>query len=285
MTLAIGEQKVSLVTIIVTVGGLLFTVLWFAPLLWMIVTSIKPTSQILTLPPQWIPTETTFEHYNAVLEKPVGQWAFNSVFISAVVTLITLLLGSAAGYAFARLEFPGREILFWLVLASFMMPFEVMLIPLYRMMGDLQLVGTKWSIILPSAAGPFSVYLFRQFFLSLPRELEDAAAIDGCSLWGRFIRVVLPLSVPAILSVGILAFAESFNQYLWPLLMSSSDAVKTLPVGVAQFSPSLQGSVEITKFYGMGAAAATLMAVPSLIVFFVLQRYFMSGSITSGLKG
>ena len=175
--------------------------------------------------------------------------------------------------------------LFWCVLASFMMPFEVMLIPLYRMMGDFGLVGSRWSIILPSVAGPFSVYLFRQFFLSIPRELEDAAAIDGAGLWARFILIVLPLSVPACTTVGILAFAENFNQYIWPLIMSTSDKVMTLPVGIGQFAPSLQGSTNITEYYGMGAAASTLLIIPSMIVFLILQRFFMTNMITSGMKG
>ena len=277
-----GERAIRLT--IVTIG-LLFTVLWFVPLLWVILTSLKPTGEILTNPPQWIPTEFSFEHYEKVLEKPIGQWTINSLYISIVSTFLTIVLGAAAGYAFARLRFFGRNFLFWLVLASFMMPFEVMLIPLYRMMGDFGLVGNRWSIILPSVAGPFSVYLFRQFFLSIPRELEDAAAIDGAGLWARFLLVVLPLSVPACVSVGILAFAENFNQYLWPLIMSTSDSVRTLPVGLNQFSPSLQGSTNITQYYGMGAAAVTMLIIPSLIVFLILQRFFMDNVITSGMKG
>ncbi len=264
--------------------GLLVTLLWAVPILWMIATSVKPTDQILSIPPNWIPTTFTAEHYQSVLEKPLVRWYFNSVFVSSMTTFITLVIGATAGYAFAKLDFFGKRIVFWIVLATLMVPFEITLIPLYRLMGNFRLVNTYWSIILPGAASAFSVYLFRQFFLSIPRELEEAAAIDGCGLWGRFLRIVLPLSVPAILSVGILAFAESFNQYLWPLLMSNSDDVKTLPVGIAQFSPSLAGSVNITRYYGMGTAAAALMAIPSLFVFFLLQRYFMSGAVTSGLK-
>ena len=273
------------IRLLIVIAGLIFTILWFVPLIWIILTSLKPTPEILSNPPQWLPSAFTLEHYVRVLEKPVGQWTFNSLYIAIISTILTLVLGAAAGYAFARLRFWGRDILFWLVLASFMMPFEVMLIPLYRMMGDFALVGTRWSIILPSVAGPFSVYLFRQFFLSIPRDLEDAAAIDGAGLWTRFILVVLPLSVPACTAVGILAFAENFNQYVWPLIMSTSDKVMTLPVGFGQFSPSLQGSTNITWYYGMGAAAATMLIIPSLIVFLILQRFFMDNLITSGMKG
>jgi multiple sugar transport system permease protein len=269
----------------IAIPGLLITILWFVPLLWIILTSLKPAGEILSSPPRWLPSEITLTHYKAVLEAPVAQWTFNSLYISTISTATTLFMGATAGYAFARLRFWGRDVLFWLVLAAFMMPFEVMLIPLYRMMGAFGLIGSKWSIILPSVAGPFSVYLFRQFFLSIPRDLEDAAIIDGCGLWGRFFRIVLPLSVPACTAVGILAFAENFNQYLWPLIMSTSDAVTTLPVGIAQFSPSLRGSTNITEYYGMGAAAASLLAIPSLIVFLILQRFFMSNIITTGMKG
>jgi ABC-type glycerol-3-phosphate transport system permease component len=278
-------RRWTLLDVVITLGGLFFTFLWFAPILWMIVTSLKPTEQILSVPPNWIPQPVTLMHYEQVLQQPIGRWYVNTLIIASVTTLLTLCMGATAGYAFARLQFFGRNLLFWLVLATLMVPFEITLIPLYRLVGQLQLSNTYWSIILPGAASAFSVYLFRQFFLTLPRELEDAAAIDGCGLWGRFFRIILPLSTPAILTVGILSFADSFNQYLWPLLMSNSDDIKTLPVGIAQFSPSLAGSVNITRFYGMGAAAATLQAIPSLIVFFVLQRYFMAGAITSGLKG
>ena len=278
------SRKRAMNAAIITIG-LVFTILWSVPLLWIMVTSFKPTDQILSNPPQWFPSEFTFEHYARVLEKPIGQWAYNSIFISVISTVLTLILGAAAGYAFARLQFPGRNFLFWLVIASFMLPFEVMLIPLYRMMGEINLIGSRWSIILPSIASPFSVYLFRQFFLSIPGDLEDAAAMDGAGYWTRFVRIVLPLSVPACTAVGILAFAENFNQYLWPLLMSNNDSVRTLTVGVGQFSPSLQGSTNITEFYGMGAAAATMLIIPSVLVFLVLQRYFMSNVITSGMKG
>ena len=278
-------RRWTLLDVVITLGGLFFTFLWFAPILWMIVTSLKPTEQILSVPPNWIPQPVTLMHYEQVLQQPIGRWYVNTLIIASLTTLLTLCMGATAGYAFARLQFFGRNLLFWLVLATLMVPFEITLIPLYRLVGQLQLSNTYWSIILPGAASAFSVYLFRQFFLTLPRELEDAAAIDGCGLWGRFFRIILPLSTPAILTVGILSFADSFNQYLWPLLMSNSDDIKTLPVGIAQFSPSLAGSVNITRFYGMGAAAATLQAIPSLIVFFVLQRYFMAGAITSGLKG
>ena len=280
-----NDQGSRAIKFLIVGVGLLVTVLWFLPLFWIILTSIKPTAEILSNPPQWIPSYFSLEHYDRVLEKPIGQWTWNSLYIAVISTFMTLVLGAAAGYAFARLQFFGRDVLFWLVLASFMMPFEVMLIPLYRMMGDFGLVGTRWSIIFPSVAGPFSVYLFRQFFLSIPRELEDAAAIDGAGVWLRFLLIVLPLSVPACTAVGILAFAENFNQYIWPLIMSTSDEVKTLPVGVAQFAPSLQGSTNITQYYGMGAAAATLLIIPSLIVFLVLQRFFMRNMITSGMKG
>jgi len=278
-------RRWTLLDVVITLGGLFFTFLWFAPVLWMIVTSLKPTEQILSVPPSWIPQPVTLMHYEQVLQQPIGRWYLNTLIIASLTTLLTLCMGATAGYAFARLQFFGRNLLFWLVLATLMVPFEITLIPLYRLVGQLQLSNTYWSIILPGAASAFSVYLFRQFFLTLPRELEDAAAIDGCGLWGRFFRIILPLSTPAILTVGILSFADSFNQYLWPLLMSNSDDIKTLPVGIAQFSPSLAGSVNITRFYGMGAAAATLQAIPSLIVFFVLQRYFMAGAVTSGLKG
>ena len=285
MNRSAAKQIRFLIRFAIVVVGLGFTILWFVPLFWIILTSLKPTDEILTNPPQWIPSAFTLEHYRSVLEKPIGQWSFNSLYIAIISTFLTLVLGAATGYAFARLRFFGRDVLFWMVLASFMMPFEVMLIPLYRMMGDFGLVGSRWSIILPSVAGPFSVYLFRQFFLSRPRELEDAAAIDGAGVWARFLLVVLPLSLPACTAVGILAFAENFNQYIWPLIMSTSDKVMTLPVGVGQFAPSLQGSTNITWYYGTGAAAATLLIIPSIIVFLILQRFFMDNLITSGMKG
>src|SRR5215813_1034613 len=180
--------------------GLLVAVAWAAPLFWMVSTSFKPSSQVMTKNIEWLPREVTLDNYKKVLEKPVLRWLANSVVVSVTATAASLLTGSMAGYALARLHFPGKSVLFVGVLAALMIPTEMTIVPLFIGFLKAGLINNLLPLILPSLANVFSVYLFRQFFLTLPRELEDAAAIDGASRFRIYRSIALPLSKPAIVA-------------------------------------------------------------------------------------
>ncbi|HEY3107443.1 MAG TPA: carbohydrate ABC transporter permease, partial [Chloroflexota bacterium] len=200
-------------------------------------------------------------------------------------TAASLLTGALAGYALARLNFPGRALIFVLMVAAIMIPTEMTIIPLFLAFLKLKLVNSYLALILPSLASVFSVYLFRQFFLTLPHELEDAAAIDGCNRFQTFWRIALPLAQPAAVAGAILLFSNHWNAFLWPLLVMLREEWKTLPVGVATFgSVGGAGQTQIQGF-GIAMAAVTILALPSLLVFLALQRYFIEGVTKTGLKG
>jgi multiple sugar transport system permease protein len=277
-------RRPSPIAALVWALGLLLAVAWAAPLVWMVSTSVKPPSQVMTRNIEWLPREVTFDNYRKVLEKPVVRWLVNSSVVAVSATLASLLTGSMAGYALARLHFPGRSVLFVGVLAALMIPTEMTIVPLFIGFLKAGLVNNLLALILPSLANVFSVYLFRQFFLTLPRELEDAAAIDGASRFRIFWAIALPLSKPAIIAAAILLFTANWNAFLWPLLVAFKDEMKTLPVGMAAYAPNIGSYTQIEGF-APAMAAMTILSVPSVVVFLILQRHFMEGAIRVGIRG
>lgn len=275
------SPKVSVIWLL----GLLFGVLWIFPLYWMVATSLKPESQILSSI-SLIPSPATIEHYGAVFRKaPMLTWFMNSVIVATSVTLGRLVLGSLTGYAFARLHFPGRHLLFWLLVASLMIPDELTVVPLFIGVLKLNLDDTYLALILPALGGAFSIFLYRQFFLSFPTELEDAAAIDGCNRLQTFWYVVLPLARAVTLAGAILIFTDNWNDFLWPLLVAFHEEWKTLPVGAASFN-TLNFQQTSNQFgYGPAMAAMVIVALPTLLFFLIMQRYFIQGIIQTGIKG
>lgn len=263
---------------------MLVALLWVVPIYWMFVTSFKPIGEILGAGFNWVPLQPTLANYAGVMAKPIGQWFVNSVVVAVFSTVLALLAGALTGYALARLNFPGRDVLFVLVLAALMIPTEMTVVPLYIAFLRLHLVNTWLSMILPSIPSTFSVFLFRQFFLGLPRELEDAAAIDGCGRFRTFWAVALPLARPAVVAAGIILFTTSWNNFLWPLLVALRADAKTLPVGMADFAPGVGQTTQLES-YGVAMAAMTILAIPSLVVFILLQRQFIEGVTTVGIKG
>ncbi|HZQ10485.1 MAG TPA: carbohydrate ABC transporter permease [Anaerolineae bacterium] len=282
MTRVFG-RRIYLGDMLLWVIGMLVTLIWTVPLVWMMFSSFKPEGEILTKTPQLLPSQFVLDSYLTVFKQPVLKWFINSTMVSLGGTLLTLFVSATAGYAFARFSFRGKNALFALLLATLIVPFEVTMIPLYLLMTGLHLTGTLVAMILPDAASAVGVYIFRNFFLSFPRELEDAAAIDGSGAWGTFFRIALPLARPAILAVAILGFVGYWNAFLWPLLVSSPETT-TMALGISIFRPAA-GFTGQTQYLGQGLAAATLLALPTLLIFFVLQRYFIEGVTTSGLKG
>ncbi len=281
---AARPPRLRVSTVIVWCLGMLVAILWVVPIYWMFVTSFKPVGEILGTGYYWIPLQPTLANYLGVLAKPIGQWFVNSVVVAVGSTSLQLLTGAMTGYALARLNFPGRSALFFLVLAALMIPPEMSVVPLYIAVLKVHLVNSWLSMILPSIPSTFCVFLFRQFFLGLPRELEDAAAIDGCGRFRTFWTVALPLARPAVVAAGIILFTNSWNNFLWPLLVALKEDAKTLPIGMALFAPGV-GTTTQLESYGVAMAAMTILAIPSLIVFIVLQRQFIEGVTSVGIKG
>jgi multiple sugar transport system permease protein len=275
----IGESRLSKVGFYALL--ILFALFFLLPLLWMVSTAFKPFEEWLN--PNWIPVNPTLENFTSIFNDkslPILNWFFNSFLIAALFTAGILFLDSLAGYAYARLEFPGKNLLFGLMLATLVMPGIMFLIPNYLTVSRLGWIGTIQGVIAPGFAGVFGVFFMRQFFQGLPRELEEAAYIDGASVWRTFVSVILPLSKGPIITLGIITFLTSWNDFLWPLLILGGDRkALTLPVGLA----TLQG--QYTFDYGKLMAGALILTVPVLILYAVFQRYIIRSISMTGIKG
>lgn len=282
MSLRVASPRIRPGDTLLLSVGVLVTLVWLVPLVWMGLSSLKPEGDILTRTPELLPRRWVLDNYATVFKQPIARWFANSLVVAIGGTLLTLFVSATAGYAFARFRFKGRRALFTVLLATLIVPFEVTMIPLYLLMSGLHLTGTLVAMILPDAASAVGVYIFRNFFYSFPRELEDAAAIDGSGPWGTFWRIAIPLATPSIVAVAILSFVGYWNAFLWPLLVSNADTT-TMSLGVAVYRPGASSTGQI-RLIGPGLAAATLLALPTLLVFFVLQRRFTEGVTTSGLK-
>lgn len=251
-----------------------------APFVFMVLISFQHTFFVSGNPARWIPRQPTIETYLAVLETPnFLRWVFNSLFVASTVTAMALLIQSMAGYVFAKKEFPGRELLFVLILSGIMIPRAVTIIPAFFIVKDLGLLNSYPGLILPPLAMPLGVFLMRQYMQTLPSELLDASRIDGCSEFGTFWRIVLPLSKPGLAVLGIYTFMEQWRDFLWPLIVAQKDVLKTLPVGLSVFH------TEFRTDYGVQMAAVLLSIIPFLIVFLFFQRYFIKGMTVGALKG
>ena len=251
------------------------------PLLWMVSTSLKPKSQWFSQTIDWIPRTITLENYQKLLANPstpIVRWFFNSLGVATVTTALVLAVDSLAAYAYARLEFPGRKVLFAILLATLFLPGIMFLIPNFLTVYKLGLLNNYGGVILPGLAGVFGVFFLRQFFESLPKELEEAAAIDGANLFQTFYKIALPLSKPALATLGILTFLGSWNDFLWPLLILRDRSLQTLPPGLS----TLQGAY--TSEYGLMMAGAVIVALPVLVLYLLLQRFIVQSVASTGLK-
>jgi multiple sugar transport system permease protein len=259
----------------------LFALFFLLPLLWMVVTAFKPFEEWLN--PNWIPVNPTLDNFISIFSDkslPVVNWFFNSLVIATLFTLAILIIDSLAGYAYARLEFPGKNFLFGLMLATLVMPGIMFLIPNYLTVANLKWIGTIQGVIAPGLSGVFGVFFMRQFFESLPKELEEAAYIDGASVWHTFISVILPLSKGPIITLGIITFLTSWNEFLWSLLiLGGKRTALTLPVGLA----TLQG--QYTFDYGKLMAGALVLTIPVLVLYAIFQRYIIRSISMTGIKG
>ena len=264
----------------------LVLVLWLAPLLWVVSTSLKPEGQILSLVPRWIPKTFTLENYLEVFQKfRLERWLLNSLVVAAGATLLGLGVSVPAAYAFARMRFRGQQWLFILILSTILVPVHITLVPLFIGLAKVKLTDTYFSLIMPTVANGFGVFLLRQFFRGIPRELEEAAVIDGATRLGVLVRIILPLSRPALTAVAIFLFLLSWNDFMWPLIVTNTDATRTLPVGLATFVGGGTVGGQSIAYYGIGMAASVLATIPAIVLFLALQRYFVQGIALTGLKG
>jgi multiple sugar transport system permease protein len=250
------------------------------PMIWMIITSFETLNETRHFPPILVPNSIRWQNYTDVLQRaPFARWFVNTLVVTVVVVAGNLLFCSLAGYAFARIKFFGRDVVFILVLATLMIPFQVIMIPTFIIVRKLGLIDTLGALIVPNLAGAFGIFLLRQFFRSLPIELEEAARIDGASRLGVLFKIVLPLSGPVLATVAVVTFLWTWNDFLWPLVTIYSPNNMTLQLGLTTF----QGAHSTNTHLLM--AANVMSVLPVLILFFVAQRFFIHGIATSGLKG
>lgn len=267
-------------------GAWLLAAAWsvfaLVPFVWMLSTSLKPPDQIFTYPPRWLPDPLTLEHYRHVLERtPFPRFFLNSVVVAVAVTAGQLISSILAAYAFARLAFPGRDALFVLFLGTLMIPDLVTYVPLFMVVRYMDLVDSYAGLILPSLVTPFGIFLLRQAFMAAPKDLEDAARIDGCGPWRTLWSVFLPLARPAVATAALFAFLQSWNAYFWPLIVTQSTSMRTAPIGLRYFVRD----PELGTNWGALMAASTLVLIPIVALFLATQRQFIQGLMAGSLKG
>jgi multiple sugar transport system permease protein len=261
------------------VVGAVFSLL---PLYWLLITSLRPQGAEFTYPPQWIPNKFEFSNYLYVMQRaPFLRYTWNSSLVTALATSGTLVSGSMAAYAFARLRFTGRNFWFSVMLSTMMLPFVVTMIPQFLLFRTFGWINTLRPLIVPYwfGAGSFYIFLMRQFFLTLPTEMEDAARVDGAGRFRIYLQLVLPLSGPALASVIVFSFIDHWNDFLGPLIYTNKVEQRTLALGLRYFA-----NEAITRF-NLIMAGSALMLVPVLIVFFLANKHFVRGIATSGLAG
>lgn len=261
----------------------LLALIFVGPLVWMIATSFKDEVEAVARPPTWIPKTPTTEGYDRVLqtgsETPVLRWLLNSIVAALVHSVLVVLTASAAAYAFAHMEFRGRKLLFGLVIATLFVPPIILIVPNYQIVSYLGWLDSLAAIIIPGAAGAFGVFFMRQFFSALPRDLLDAAAVDGANDWQIFRRIVLPLSKPALATLTVLSFLTNWNEFLWSLFVLFSPERLTLPPGLA----TMQRAVAIN--YNLVMVGGVVASIPVLMLFVFAQRFIIEGISRTGIKG
>jgi multiple sugar transport system permease protein len=258
--------------------GCLFTLV---PFLWMMSTSFKSATEIVRLPPTVIPEKFTLQSYQAIFNDPrvpLGQFYLNSIIVTISVVLMVLFTSSLAGFVFAKYQFLGKNLLFTLILASLMIPFQVMMIPLYLILVRLQIVNSLLGLIVPGATSAFGIFLMRQFIEGIPGELIDAARIDGASEFGIYTRIILPQMGPALATLGIFQFMGTWNDYLWPLIVITTTERRTLPIMLTWYNSQHGARFDLTM------AASILVILPIVVIYFLFQRWIVRGITLTGFK-
>ena len=262
--------------VIVSLGAILMIV----PFLWMISTAFKESSAAFDYPPSWIPSPVSLENFREVWTiVPFGRYLFNSLFVALCITIGEVLTSALAAYAFARLRFPGRDSLFLMYLATMMIPGQVTIIPNFILMRWFGWIDTYQGLIIPTAFTAFGTFLLRQYFLSIPRELEEAARVDGASYFEVWWRIIMPLASPAIATLAVFSFMGAWNSFLWPYIMINTTEMRTITVALRAFQ------TDYGTEWGLMMAGSLIAVVPMLIIFLSAQRYFVRGIATTGFGG
>ncbi|AOY80479.1 carbohydrate ABC transporter permease [Moorena producens JHB] len=260
---------------------ILYAIITFLPFAWALSASFKPLEEIIAGGLNFIPHDFTFDNYrNIFIESPLfGRWFVNSVLVGVCVTGLNILFNSMAGYALARVKFPGNSLLLGIILAVLMIPGQVTLIPGYLILKSLGWLNTYQGLIVPSAVNATFIFMMRQFFINFPKELEEAAALDGLSRWETFWQVVLPLAKPALAAQAIFIFMGSWNNFLMPLMITSDPGMFTLPLGLNTFKG------QYISYWNYIMAASMVFTIPALGIYAFFNRYFISGVTFTGSKG
>ncbi len=259
---------------------IIVTLTMLAPFVWMLSASVKLDRDVFAFPIQWIPEMPRWENYIDIWTKiPLGIFVWNTTKLTLIVTVLQLLTSSFAAYAFAKLNFPYRNLLFLAYIATIAMPWQVYMVPQFLLMRELGLNNTHLALIALQAFTAFGVFLMRQFYMSIPDELCEAARIDGMSEYGIWWRIMLPLSMPALSTLTIFTFVNTWNDFLGPLIYLTKTELKTIQIGIRMFI------TQYTQEYGLIMAASVVSLIPVLIVFLALQRFFVEGIASTGIKG
>ncbi|MCU1556502.1 MAG: carbohydrate transporter permease [Microbacteriaceae bacterium] len=273
---SVMRRILSIVGIVLLVVAALFVVF---PFVWMVLTSFKSQSEIFGDPGNLLPKALNFDNYVRVwTELPFARLFLNSIIFAGGVTVLSVFFDSLAAYALARLSFPGKTIAFFVVIATLMVPYQITLVPLFQTVFDLHWLNTYQGLIVPRATSAFGIFLLRQFFVSVPRDLDQAARIDGAGEFRIYWSIMLPLAKPALATLAIFHFMNNWNDFLWPLIITNTDEMRTIPAGLTLFAG------QYVTDHGVLMAGATISLLPLAVAFFFAQRYFVQGIATTGIK-
>jgi len=251
------------------------------PFYWMAATSLKAKRDVFTATPQWLPLHPAWDNYPlAWSAEPFGRFFFNSIVVTTLIVASQLVLASLAAFALARFEFRGRRAIFWLVVAALIVPVQITFVANFMTLARFGLLNSYLALVAPYAASAFGTFLLRQAFAAVPRQLEDAARLDGCSGLAFLWHVLLPLSRPTLIAFALVAVVAHWNDYFWPLIVTNNNAVRTLPIGLGMFVGQ-----EVTTDWNLLMAASIFVSAPMLLLFFLMQRYFVRARLHTGIRG
>jgi multiple sugar transport system permease protein len=274
-----GQQGWNIGQTLLVALFVVVTIIFVLPLVVMLLSAFKPQAEILRIPPSFWPEAPTLDNFRTVLnEAPYGTWYRNSMVVATAVTTMNLLTSSVGGYIFANFEFPLKRPLFILILITLMIPFPVLLIPNYIIANRLGVLNSLWALVLPGMVSAFGIFLLRQFAAGIPRDLIEAARLDGASEWSIFARIIVPLMRPALAALGVFTFLASWNDYLWPLVAINDLDKSTIPLALAFFN-----DFRATR-YDLIMAAATMAVIPVLVVFLIFQRHIVKALVLAGMR-